>query len=256
MKKFFTLIALALAAVSANAQTISISGKGIWTETDNVTVSPDGSAKQRTGTIVLSVANDVPLGGIQMDLVVPEGCELRNADKVYFMTNEDYVDRYGEDGYYLVDIEDEDGEVIGQAKTPWWVGFGAVGKQDGSLYLPIIPNVNVSKDHPEVMSYKLPAGDGAIGYLELRVPSTFTGDVLKFQNVAASIDEDGNTKTIDCPDFEVTIEAVPTEISTSIDRVDAQTLTGKEIYNLSGQRVSKPSQRGIYIVDGKKIMVK
>ena len=59
-----------------------------------------------------------------------------------------------------------------------------------------------------------------------------------------------------CADFSVQLVKVSTEISTAIDRVDAQTLTGKEIYNLSGQRVSKPSQRGIYIVDGKKIMVK
>ncbi len=256
MKKFFTLIALALAAVSANAQTTTLSAKGIWDTRDDVTVSPDGSAKQRTGKAVISVTNDAPIAAVAFDIVVPEGCELRNADKSYFVTGADYADRFGE-GVYDKDVEDEDGEVIGTEKAPYWTGFGATAKTDGSIYCPVIVDTKLFEKYPDAKTYQLPAGEGAIGYIEVRVPSDFAGGKIQFKNVGSTIiKEDGNTATVECPDFEVEITPVSTEISTAIDRVDAQTLTGKEIYNLSGQRVSKPSQRGIYIVDGKKIMVK
>ena len=125
---------------------------------------------------------------------------------------------------------------------------------DGSTYIPISNNPDIFTKHPEAKSYMLPAGSGAIGHFEVRVPADFEGPAtVTFKDVVYT-DKDGNS--VDAPDFTAQLVKVSTEISTAIDRVDAQTLTGKEIYNLSGQRVSKPSQRGIYIVDGKKIMVK
>ena len=48
---------------------------------------------------------------------------------------------------------------------------------------------------------------------------------------------------------------IPSSGPSSIESVQTNTLSGKRvIYNLSGQRVTNPT-RGIYIVDGKKVVI-
>ena len=48
---------------------------------------------------------------------------------------------------------------------------------------------------------------------------------------------------------------VSVNVPSSIDNVQTTTLSGQRvIYNLSGQRVTNPT-RGIYIVDGKKVLL-
>ncbi|MCR4919128.1 MAG: hypothetical protein K5928_04845, partial [Prevotella sp.] len=43
--------------------------------------------------------------------------------------------------------------------------------------------------------------------------------------------------------------------ATAIDGLAGEKTVGGEIYNLQGQRVTK-AQKGLYIIDGKKVMVK
>ena len=45
------------------------------------------------------------------------------------------------------------------------------------------------------------------------------------------------------------------DITTSIDEIDGQNIVNAPVYNLAGQRVGK-AQKGIYIVNGKKVLVK
>ena len=48
---------------------------------------------------------------------------------------------------------------------------------------------------------------------------------------------------------------IPSSGPSAIESVQTNTLSGKRvIYNLSGQRVTNPT-RGIYIVDGKKVVI-
>ncbi len=44
--------------------------------------------------------------------------------------------------------------------------------------------------------------------------------------------------------------------ATAIETINADDLKGKEVFNLSGQRVAKPTSRFVYIVDGKKVLIK
>lgn len=44
--------------------------------------------------------------------------------------------------------------------------------------------------------------------------------------------------------------------ASSIETVRAKDLKGKQVFNLSGEPVSKPASRFIYVVDGKKVLVK
>lgn len=258
MKKFFTLIALALAAVSANAQIAKFSATGQWNETTDVTVAPELGGAGRVGTVIVNLDEVTePIAGFVFEVALPEGVEKVGV----FEIPAEYMDTYVT--YTKVEMNPvtyEDEEVtynLYEANTLFQMKLA-----DGSWYCPIVQNPDAKKDlvaKDPTINLDIPAGNsGKALTFKVRVPEDFEGPAtITFKNVAATtINEDGNTVTNDCADFTAQLVKVSTEISTAIDRVDAQTLTGKEIYNLSGQRVSKPSQRGIYIVDGKKIMVK
>lgn len=247
MKKFFTLIALALAAVSANAQTATFTGEGRWSDTDDVTVATgEGSkASDRIGRVYVNVENDIPIGGYQFKYYLPEGVTMQKA----FVATDIAADvAKGKQPTlrYPFDIStdyDDDGNEIEVKKNRWTVG--QVPTADGGYLVTAYYEAG----------YPMEAGDGTVGYFQVQVPEDFAGPAtINFKDCAAGSVEAvtlGGTKT-----FTVDLVVVSTDINTSIDRINADTLTGKEIYNLSGQRVSKPSQRGIYIIDGKKVMVK
>lgn len=239
MKKFFTLIALALAAVSANAQ-YSMSAQGRWNETTDVTVDPTTTAG-KIGRIIFSLDNAEEIGGYQIQFTLPEGCTLVGS---YTMDGDPYIKRYPTTEVEVVN--EETGEVSTETVNTF---TKMLVNADGAI------TIGVFKD-PEKFAketYVMPAGSGEVGHVQIRVPDDFKDTEIEFTSAISS--PDAVTVASDIK-YTAKVVVVSTEISTSIDRVDAQTLTGKEIYNLSGQRVSKPSQRGIYIVDGKKIMVK
>lgn len=258
MKKFFTLIALALAAVSANAQ-IKWSAEGRWTDTDDVTVDPTKPAGQ-IGRIYVNLENAVELGGFQFEIHLPEGVELQKgfcADDV----KADVAKGKEPTAHYPMEVStdfDEDGNEI-EVKSHYWTVDTYKEKKDEATG-EIVPF-----EFPLAIGYyksgfPMAPGTGTIGYFQVKVSDTFEGPATITMTKATCstpesvtvVNEDGTSEQ----EFSVQLVKVSTDINTAIDRVDAQTLTGKEIYNLSGQRVSKPSQRGIYIVNGKKIMVK
>lgn len=45
-------------------------------------------------------------------------------------------------------------------------------------------------------------------------------------------------------------------VETAVERIAAPIATAKEIYNIAGQRVQKAEKAGLYIIDGKKVVVK
>lgn len=247
MKKFFTLIALALAAVSANAQDVTFSGEGRWSDTDDVTVANGDGAKasDKIGRVYVNLSNAVELGGYQFKYYLPEGVTMQKAFTVADITadvakGKEPTSRYP---FEISTDYDDDGNEIEVKKNRWTVG--QVETTDDGYYVSAYYQAG----------YPMEVGEGVVGYFQVQVADDFEGPAtIQFKEAAAS---DVNATTLgEAQEFTVQLVKVSTEISTSIDRVDAQTLSGKEIYNLSGQRVSKPSQRGIYIVDGKKVMVK
>lgn len=246
MKKFFTLIALALAAVSANAQA-TFSGEGRWTDTDDVTVANGEGAKgsDKIGRVYVNLKNDVDLGGFQFKVYLPDGVTWQKDWTVADITS-DVAKGKEPTAHYPIEITtdyDDDGNEIEVKKNPWT--YETTPTSDGGYLV----TCKYQAGKPMV------PGEGAVGYFQVQVGDDFEGPAtINFKDAVCS--DVNATSIIEPQEFTVQLVKVSTEISTAIDRVDAQTLTGKEIYNLSGQRVSKPSQRGIYIVDGKKIMVK
>lgn len=238
MKKFFTLMALALAAVSANAQ-YSMSAKGRWTETTDVTVDPTTTAG-KIGRIIFSLENADEIGGYQIQFTLPEGCTLVGS---YTMDGDPYIDRYPTKEVEVVD--EETGEVSTSNVNTF---TKMLVNADGAV------TIGVFKD-PEKFAketYVMPAGSGDVGHIQIRVPDDFQDTTIEFTSAISS--PDAVTLASDIK-YTANVKVVSTDIGTSIEGVKAETLTGKEIFNLSGQRVSKAT-RGIYIVDGKKVFVK
>ena len=254
MKKYFTLIAFALIAVSASAQVATFSATGRWTDRDEVTVDPTTTAG-KIGRVIVSFENTAEIVGYQFDLALPEGVTKVGA----YQIPKDYIDRYV--AYDAEVVDDETGEVS-SVPTNLYVSPAdfQVEKADGSIYIPVMQNPNAAildeaTKQLGAENLAIKAGSGQAGFVNVRVPDDFEGPAtIKFKEVkVVTMNETGdNTVSNPCDDFEVQLIVVPT----GIQSVEAQTLTGKEIFNLSGQRVSKPSQRGIYIVDGKKVYVK
>ena len=234
MKKFFTLMALALIAVSANAQS-EFTADGGWKDTKDATVVP-GDDDGKYGYIVVNLKNEEAIGGYQFFVEIPEGCTIDD----YYADNES-----GDDKNYLAHYPCKE---VGKNKVltnTWTVGCKATDKE--RTYL-----ITAYKDAEDMQPTEL----SPVGYLYVVVPDDFESGTVKFTDASLSDPTGaGGDLTTHCPDFEVNLVKVSTDIGTSIEGVKAETLTGKEIFNLSGQRVSKAT-RGIFIVDGKKVFVK
>ncbi len=239
MKKFFTLMALALIAVSANAQS-AFEADGGWADTKNVTVVP-GDADGKYGYVVISLKNEEAIGGYQFTVEVPEGCTLDSYA----------ADNAMEDGKdYLAHYPCKEQKVGKKTElvNTWTVGL--TGTEKANTYL---VTAYKSGDTPTDME---PHDMSPLGYLFVVVPDDFESGTIKFTEASLSDPTGaGGDLTTHCEDFEAQLVKVSTDIGTSIEGVKAETLTGKEIFNLSGQRVSKAT-RGIFIVDGKKVFVK
>lgn len=237
MKKFFTLMALALIAVSANAQS-AFEADGGWVDTKDVTVVP-GDADGKYGYVVVSLKNEEAIGGYQFKVQVPPGCTIDSYA----------ADNAMEDGKdYMAHYPCKE-ERVGKntvLKNTWTTGLKETETE--GVYL-----VTAYKDKDDMQ----PTEMSPLGYLFVVVPDDFEGPAsIEFFEAALSDPTGaGGDLTTQCEPFSCQLVKVSTEIGTSIEGVKAETLTGKEIFNLSGQRVSKAT-RGIFIVDGKKVFVK
>ena len=240
MKKFFTLMALALIAVSANAQS-AFEADGGWVDTKDVTVVP-GDADGKYGYVVVSLKNEEAIGGYSFKVTVPDGCTVDSyAADNEMQDGKDYLAHYPCE-------EKKVGKNIVLTNL-WTVGVGPSSEPNTYLVTAYKPTTANSEMQPKEMS--------PLGYLFVVVPDDFEGPgTIKFTEADLSDPTGaGGDLTTQCEPFSCQLVKVSTGIGTSIEGVKAETLTGKEIFNLSGQRVSKAT-RGIFIVDGKKVFVK
>ena len=238
MKKFFTLMALALIAVSANAQS-EFKADGGWVDTQNVTVVP-GDADGKYGKVVVYLANTDASAGYQFTVKLPAGCSML-----------DYaVDNELEDGNdYLAHYPTKETKKGTKTIIENTYSLGTTPTSNENEYL-------VTAYYAASYGPMQPTEMSPLGYFYVEVPDDFEEGTIQFTQAALSDPTGaGGDLTTQCPDFSCQLVKVSTDIGTSIEGVKAETLTGKEIFNLSGQRVSKAT-RGIFIVDGKKVFVK
>jgi hypothetical protein len=96
----------------------------------------------------------------------------------------------------------------------------------------------------------LSGNSGAVATLTLRASTNFNGE-----STVHVINQSQSTmkgKSLKVSDKSRTIISD----ATAIETINADALKGKEVFNLSGQRVTKPTSRFVYIVDGKKVLIK
>ena len=244
MKKLFTLFAFALAAASVSAQDAKITISGPWYDTTDVTVAPEGTVKDgRTGYLIVNMENSVEIQGYQFNVSVPDGATFNK----WVMDYEGSHDRYT---YY--DDEDDEGEPI---KVLRWAHMAVGADATKSTYVGVYKSVDPKAD--VATTPNIAEGNGPIGRVEIRIPNTFTqpeDNKIRVFNIAMT-DKDGNT-IIQNEQKDDALTVDMTVVSTGIEAVTVESLAGKEVFNLSGQRVASPTQRGIYIVNGKKLYVK
>lgn len=150
-------------------------------------------------------------------------------------------------GYYAKKSDVDDwshmtGDYQDPAKLlPYWLGFwrcadGPAKSSDYMAYLPLDKN-SYSAVEPE-------------SYYSV-------GNLLGWDSTGATV---SSAKPNELPHIELVADVLtpstPTGITTLPETKQADAATAKAYYTLQGQRLSKPAQRGIYIHDGKKIVVK
>lgn len=244
MKKLFTLFAFALAAASVSAQDAKITISGPWYDTEDVTIDPSESLKNggRKGFLIVNMENSVEIQGYQFNVAVPEGANFQTWDMDYEGSKPRYT---------YIQEEDDEGEMVDVNR---WTSM-PVGAQDGSTYVGVFKNPDAKFDVANTPN--IAPGNAPIGRVEIRVPSGYVqpaDNKIKVYNIALT-DKDGNT-IVQNEQAADALTADLTVVSTGIEAVTVESLAGKEVFNLSGQRVASPTQRGIYIVNGKKLYVK
>ena len=96
----------------------------------------------------------------------------------------------------------------------------------------------------------LTGNSGSVATLTLRASTNYKGSsTIQVVNQSQSSRQAKSTKIAD-KSHTIISDA------TAIETISIDKLKGKEVFNLSGQRVSKPTSRFVYIVDGKKVLVK
>ena len=96
----------------------------------------------------------------------------------------------------------------------------------------------------------LKGNSGTLATLRLRASESYSGEsMIQVINQSQSTTK---AKSLKVGDKSHTIVSD----ATAIETINADALKGKEVFNLSGQRVTKPTSRFVYIVDGKKVFVK
>ncbi len=106
-----------------------------------------------------------------------------------------------------------------------------------------------------------------------KYPETVADLQAKYDEIASGIatlkaqvtsSYENGTLEVDNEVFDTTIASIKTDIETllssaiasGINSVSVSNFEGKTIYTISGQKVASPTKAGIYIIDGKKVVVK
>ena len=124
----------------------------------------------------------------------------------------------------------------------------------------------ITKTAPANGSYTVKAGDAEITEAAKDTEVTITAtpddgyelDQIKVEGTSTDLEVivtvDGNVGTFTMPAADVTV-TVTFKNATGINAVKADALKDAQIYNLQGVRVDK-AQKGLYIVNGKKVVIK
>ena len=219
MKKIFTFFAVALIASSAFAQTKVIT-------LGDYKVIP-GQENSQTLEVTFADAA-ITFAAFQMDLVLPAGVKPAFDDD-----EEDYIYDKGD---------------TFKAKA-WALGFQAKESEENTYLVTMYSNP----------LREIEAGSaGSFFTIGLTADASYTGtNEAKLKEI--QFGPDGyDPKNPESPQPEIVDDVVFTVTAADADAIESisvDVLNGKEIFNMSGQRVSKAT-RGLYIVDGKKVYVK
>lgn len=195
-----------------------------FSQSAKVTASDLRVAPNDTAELVLNLTSTEKASGGQLFLTLPQGIDL--------VTNEDG------------DYDFAKGAIV-QRKSD--ISFKAV---DNGYQILIY---NLSKQEFKQES-------GSLLTLKLKIGNLEDGPVtgaklsnIKFTSLAARyINGSKANGTLD----DVTLNITVDKTLTGINGVTVDDLQNAEVYNLQGQKVSKVQQGGIYIVNGKKVIVK
>jgi hypothetical protein len=173
-----------------------------------------------TDQLVISIENDFNLGAFGFKLYLPDGTDL-----LYSEDDEDYV--YEKNSARLVKKVG-----VNITKTPDGKGYsflvGAAGTQ-------------VKNNSGEVLTLTL----------KNPIDGTATIKGISFTNLGENLDKAENVFMDNNENTTINIELK----ATAINGISADATKSGAIFNMAGQRVSKAT-KGIYVVDGKKVVVK
>lgn len=187
-----------------------------------VYISPVSVSAGTEYTLSVNMKNDVDAEGFEFDLYLPEGMS------------------------FVVDADGFPDASLSTARTTSRKTntFDAVIQPDGALrVLGASSNASVIDGH-----------DGEVALVKIRVDEGLIADTytMLLKNIAiADVDAVSHyTEELDA------IVTVMTGVPTFVDGIGSEDYGNHEFHNLSGQRIDKPTQPGIYIQQGKKVVIK
>ncbi len=222
MKKIFTFFAVALLAISANAQTAKISAEDIVVLADDETET----------YLEINLNNDFPVSAWQANVELPDGIVI--------------------DGGELTDR-------CNQKRNKYTGTLGTTLASDGSYLITFYEATDdATKEMYAIAAGEGPVAKLAL-YTNSKFPEGSEG-VIKVRDTQWALG-DGKTSYPGILDdgteapLEVKVKSVSAEEFTAIKGISMDNLKNAEIFNMSGQRVANAT-KGLYIINGKKVYVK
>ena len=184
---------------------------------NKLTASNVAIAKGELAELVISMENDIEVGGYDFHLYLPMGIDL-----VYDQSEEDYIyslsDRHNKKHQLTIKYDETD-----------------------NSYMMVVADPSL---------HKIEAGSGEVIFLQLTttdaaILGTYQGSIQKIWFA-----ENGSSGV------EVEDVAFEIEVTNSVGISDILESGDAPWYNLSGMKVSHPAAKGIYIRNGRKVVVK
>lgn len=184
---------------------------------NKLTASNVAIAKGEQAELVISMENDIEVGGYDFHLYLPMGIDL-----VYDQSEEDYIyslsDRHNKKHQLTIKYDETD-----------------------NSYMMVVADPSL---------HKIEAGSGEVIFLQLTttdaaILGTYQGSIQKIWFA-----ENGSSGV------EVEDVAFEIEVTNSVGISDILESDDAPWYNLSGMKVSRPAAKGIYIRNGRKVVVK
>ena len=169
-----------------------------------------------TFTLDISMDNEEPVCAWQATVILPEGIELMKKGTSYNVS-------------------------LSERHTARYSLMVSPSKDKTNEYTILVYSLSL---------VPLKGNSGVVATLKLHASDDYQGSsTIQVVNLSqSSLD----AKSLKVADQSHTIIAD----ASSIETVRAKDLKGKQVFNLNGELVSKPASRFIYVVDGKKVLVK